>query len=118
MVGNKLNNITQSTHRRARFLIGLTYETSSEQIKAISEELRTYLQQHTSINDEPLVRFYEFGESSLNILVTFLVNTNEFYDFCIIKEEVNFRIMEIVESHGSSFAFPSRTLYMHTPDKV
>ena len=32
-----------------------------------------------------------------------------------VKEDVNFKIMEILEKEGVSVAFPSRSIYMETP---
>ena len=58
-----------------------------------------------------VVRFYEYGDSSLNILVQYFVNTMDWDLYLRVLEDINFKIMEIVLKHGSSFAFPSRSLY-------
>jgi len=112
LVGAPLNNISESTHRRARFFIGLTYDTRPEVMKNIIASIHDELLQHPETNDEPLVRFFEYGESSLNILITYLVHTNDYAEFCKVREEINFRIYEIVLQNGSDFAFPTRTLHM------
>lgn len=112
IVGNILNNITESSHRRSRFFITLTYSTSQKQMEAIMAELRVFLVNHPMTNDEPLVRFFDYADSSLNILVTYLVNTNQYDLFCEVREEINFKIMELVNKHKASFAFPSRSLYL------
>ena len=112
LIDKPLNNITESTHRRARFQIGVLYGTSKQQMEAIIQELKEVLIKHENTNDEPLVRFFEFGDYSLQILVTFLVNTNDFQEFTRVKEEINFKILEIVQNNGSDFAFPTRTLHI------
>lgn len=112
LVSAPLNNITESTHRRARFMIGLLYSTSPETMRNIMAEIQNELLHHPHTNDEPLVRFFEYGDSSLNILVTYLVNTNDYVVFCEVKEEINFKIYDIVLRNGSDFAFPTRTLHV------
>lgn len=112
LVGAPLNNITESTHRRARFFIGLLYSTPPETLKNIMAEIHDVLLRHENTNDEPLVRFFEYGDSSLNVLVTYLVNTNNYNEYCKVREEINFKIYEIVLRNGSDFAFPTRTLHV------
>jgi len=112
LVGAPLNNITESTHRRARFFIGLLYSTSPEVMKNIMSEIQNELLHHPKTNDEPLVRFFEYGDSSLNILVTYLVHTNDYNLYAEVREEINFKIYKIVLRNGSDFAFPTRTVHV------
>ncbi len=112
LVGAPLNNITESTHRRARFFIGLTYDTDPQVMKNIIAEIHDVLLRHENTNDEPVVRFFEYAESSLNILITYLVNSNDYALYVKVREEINFKIYEIVLRNGSSFAFPTRTLHV------
>jgi MscS family membrane protein len=112
LVGAPLNNITESTHRRARFFIGLTYDTDPQVMKNIIAEIHDVLLRHENTNDEPVVRFFEYAESSLNILITYLVNSNDYVLYVKVREEINFKIYEIVQRNGSSFAFPTRTVHV------
>jgi MscS family membrane protein len=63
-------------------------------------------------NEDGLVRFEEFGDSSLNIMVLLYVDTQQYAEFLEVLEDVNFQIMEIVKRNGSDFAFPSTTVYL------
>jgi MscS family membrane protein len=112
LVGAPLNNITESTHRRARFFIGLTYDTNPQVMKNIIAEIHDVLLRHENTNDEPVVRFFEYADSSLNILITYLVNSNDYNLYVKVREEINFKIYEIVQRNGSSFAFPTRTVHV------
>jgi MscS family membrane protein len=118
LIDAALNNVTLSESRRVRFTIGVTYGTSAEQIKAIVEEIKEVIKNHPKTNDDYFVRFSDFNSSSLDILVLYFVTSNEFADMIEVKEEVNFRIMEIVRKHGASFAFPSQSVYVEKlPEK-
>ena len=67
---------------------------------------------HEKTNDETEVRFQEFGSSSLDIMVLYFVNSPEWEDLIDVKEEINYKIMEIIKKHNSNFAFPSTTVYL------
>lgn len=114
MIDQALDNLTQRKLRRARFMVNLTYDTTSEQIKAICEDIRELLANHEMTKAEKsFVWFSEFGESSLNILILYFASTPDWAEFNAVKEEVNFKIIQAVEKHGATFAFPTRTLHIH-----
>ena len=58
------------------------------------------------------VRFEEFGSSSLDVLVLYYVNSPKWDDLIDVRQDINYKIMEIVRKHHSDFAFPSTTVYL------
>ena len=112
ITNTELDNFSERTQRRANFTVGLTYGTKEEQIRAITQELKDLLQEHPLVDDGYEVRFKDFGASSLDIIVIYNVNTIEWSKYLEIREEINFKIMAIVEKNGSSFAFPSTSVYL------
>ena len=67
---------------------------------------------HEKTNQDGRVRFQEFGSSSLDIMVMYFVDSPTWSDLIDVKEDVNYKIMEIVKKHNSDFAFPSTTVYL------
>ena len=112
MIDAELDNLGMRPVRRVKFNIGLTYETAPEQIKAIVADIQDMINQHPKTNQEGKVRFQEFGSSSLDILVMYFVDSPKWNDLIDVKEDVNYKIMEIVKKHNSDFAFPSTTVYL------
>lgn len=112
MVSQELDNLSMRTFRRVNFNLGLTYQSSAEQIKNICNELQVYLDSHPKTNNDSKVRFSEFGASSLDIMVLYFVDTEDFTEFLDVKEEINFQIMRIVKKQGADFAFPSTSVYL------
>ncbi len=112
MIDAELDNLGMRPVRRVKFNIGLTYETAPEQIKLIVTDIQAMINQHPKTNQEGKVRFQEFGSSSLDILVMYFVDSPKWNDLIDVKEDVNYKIMEIVKKHNSDFAFPSTTVYL------
>lgn len=112
MIDAPLNNITLSSFRRVRFSLKLLYSTGAVQLKKICDEIKTELQNHELVDEDITVRFTDYGESSLDILVVFFVKTNEWDVMMDVRERLNYKVMEIVENNGTGFAYPTRTLYL------
>ncbi len=117
MIDGVLENLTRRNYRRVKFNIGITYETDSEMIKNIINEINDFLTENPHTTDNS-VTFDSFADSALNIQVLYLVENIEFNDYLKVKEEVNFKIIEIVQKHGSDFAYPTqRTVVADGPKK-
>ena len=97
--------------------IGLRYETENDQLRHVLVKFREMLHAHPKIHSDTVrVRFADFGQSSLDIGVRIYALTQDFNEFHAIREDVLLRMSEIVKKSGSSFAFPSQTLYMGRDD--
>lgn len=97
--------------------LGLRYETSQDQLRYLLVEIRSILYAHPKINNKPnRVRFIDFAADSLTIEVYAYVMAVDHEEFLEVQEDINLRIMGIVEESGSGFAFPSQTVYL-TRDK-
>lgn len=112
LIENPLNNITLSSFRRVKFTVGLLYSTKAAQLKQVCAEISDALKNHTMVDDDFSVKFSEYGESALKINVIFFVPTNNWDIMMDVKEEINFRVMEIVENNGCQFAFPTQTVHV------
>jgi len=113
MVDAELDNLGMRDSRRVKFDIGLTYNTNKTQIKNIVKDIKKCLDNHKkTVKNFGRVKFSEFDSSSLNIMVIYYVPGINWDDYLDIKEEINFKIMDIVKKHKSDFAFPSTTVYL------
>ena len=61
------------------------------------------------------VRFNDFGESSLNILVYFHIETTDYSTELAAREEILLHIMDLAKQLRIDFAFPTRTLVIDAP---
>ena len=114
IIDTSLDNKTLRTLRRVVHTVGLEYDTSSDSLQQVIKQLQEFIDANPYTNEDGLVAFYEFGDNALNIRVEYYINVLDWATFVRIKEEINFKIMEIVEENGSSFAFPTRTVHLKT----
>jgi MscS family membrane protein len=108
-----VENPSRMTHRRINQVIGLRYD-DWQRLPRLVEQIRAMLQQHDGIaQDQTLVvNFEKFSDSSLDILVLAYTKTSDFVEFHAVRQDVFFRILEIVAAEGAEIAFPTRTLHM------
>jgi MscS family membrane protein len=109
----QIDNISARERVWFHQVLNLRYETTPDQLRALLEDLRTLLLEDARVSDDPLrVRFVGFGDHSLDIEIHAYVETSDFAESLAIREELNLRIIEIVEATGAQFAFPSQVHYL------
>ena len=114
MVDAEVDNLGMRTSRRAKFNIGLTYNTNKTQIKKIIKDIKIIIDKHPNTErDLGRVKFTNFGSSSLDIMIDFYVNDTDWDKYLDTTEEINFKIMDVVKKHKSDFEFPSTTVYLN-----
>jgi MscS family membrane protein len=110
MIDTPLENMTVRNYRRIKFNVGLTYNTPVEEIRTIADKITTYINSHLQTNDDAIVTFENFGSSSLDLQVLYYIEMMDYNPYLKIKEEINFKIIEIVQQSLGDFAFPTQTV--------
>ena len=116
MGDNAVTNFSRMTHRRIRWMIGVEYSASTEQLKFIRDNVLEYVLNHPEYAKPPEVstfmRVDSFNASSIDFFLYCFTRTTNWGEWLRIKEELAFEIKRIVEEAGTSFAFPSTTIYL------
>jgi MscS family membrane protein len=93
-------------------VLAIRYETTPDQLRYLLAEIRRLLFAHPKVESESAsIRFANFDSSSLRLEIAAYVLTRDSNEFNAVREDLLLRIMEIVGKSGTSFAFPSQTLY-------
>jgi MscS family membrane protein len=126
----------RSIGRRIKLKIGVTYESDFKAIRQAVEEIREMLLQHPDIANErtkfqsfyrqpkiistedfkgvkrtTLVYMDEFADSSINILVYCFSRSVIWQEWLAVKEDVMYKIAEILKKNHLDFAYPAMTIY-------
>jgi MscS family membrane protein len=108
----QLENLSMRDRMRLSTDLGLRYETTPDQLRRVLAAVHQLLAQDARVIPDPLrVRFKSFGAYSLDIEVMTYVATTDQDEFLAIREDLFLKIMDIVAENGTSFAFPSQTIY-------
>lgn len=109
-------NWSRMSKRKVEMTLGFTYQTSHETLQKVIAGVKQMLEAHEAIVTPIVVGFVEFGTSSLNITVNYFVNRTTMLEYSAVKEEINFKIMDLCESLGAEFAYPTQTVFLEQPE--
>ena len=113
-------NFSSRMYRRIEWSISLGYQTTADQLRYITREIKKYLYSNDDFVRPPesisQVRLDRFGAYSIELLIYCFTNTNVWAEWLRIKEEFILKIKEIVEKSGAGFAFPSSSIYVEKID--
>ena len=113
VVNATIENLSLRARRRQRFTLQVTYDATPELMEAFSLAIETAILEHPiSIKDNIHVRFNEFGDSSLNIIVIFYLVTSSYGEELKERERILYQIMGLAKNLGIEFAFPTQTLHV------
>ena len=117
-----INHYKPDTELNFPVIVGVSYDTDLKKAEevAIDEAKKLLKEIEGGVPDfEPFVRFYEFGDSSINMKI-FLRAKEYVYQFRM-KHEFIKRLKERFDREGIEIPFPIRTIYLKNginPDSI
>lgn len=119
LANSAILNWSRLSKRRVNFLLGVTYDSSSGQLRVLLHRIREMLKSQDTIDpDSVVVYFTEFGDSALNILVRSYVYKADWAEFTAEQERLMLLIMDTVSDLNMSVAFPSQSLYIENLPEI
>ncbi|MEZ4363983.1 MAG: mechanosensitive ion channel family protein [Kofleriaceae bacterium] len=113
LADQRIESLSSRDRMRLACELGLVYGTTAAQLRGVLADVEALLRGHDKLwPEEVVVRFKALGESSLNIEVVAWFQTTEWAEFRDLRQEMLLGFLEIVEKHGTSFAFPTRTVHV------
>lgn len=108
---SRIRNYQKMRERRVAFNLGVTYQTTAAQLRAIPAIIRQ------AVESEPKLRFdrshfVQYGESALNFETVFWVQDPDYLVYVEALQAVNLRIFEAFTAQGIDFAYPTRTVHV------
>ena len=114
-----IENLTSRDRILYRRRIRLRNDTTPDQVRAILDNVRSMFLEHNEVNPDPArIRFIEYGEYALELEAFAYINTCDFNEFLGTVEDLNLRIMDIIEAAGSQLAVPARVVQIDQQEAV
>ncbi len=112
LANQAITNCSRMGKREVRFSLAIDYAGPREKIEKCVQELRNMLHDHPDIHPETILVYLEsINVNSLEILLYFFTNTTNWAEHLAVKEDINFRILDILAIEKVSLASPGRTIY-------
>ena len=110
---SRVERISARDGFRLSATLGLRYETSPAQLRAVVARLRGILAGEPLVDPASVrVHFLAFGASSLDVDVKATIRTGDAATYRDAVERLNLAFMDAIAAEGTGFAFPSQTLYL------
>ncbi len=114
LLGKEISNFAHLTRRRVQLLIGVVYQTTPEQLRALPALLEV---QVTTLGHE-FVRssLTGFGTSSIDFELLFDVHSDDYDVVAAARTDVAVRLFEAMHAAGYQFAYPAQVTFTADPD--
>ena len=104
---NSVLNISREPARKIQFTLGLTYNTTPENLELAKKLLDAIFQNNEGL-DNHVVFFENFGDFSLNIRCIFWIKKG--HNIFQVQDSVNMEILKQFNANKLDFAFPTQTI--------
>lgn len=111
LTNSRVKNYKRMQKRRVAFKIGVTYQTSLQQVKDIPGIVQNIIK---NVKDTIFDRahFFEYGDFSLIYEIVYYVLGPDYNKYMDTQQQINFKIKEEFEKCNIEFAYPTQTVYV------
>ncbi len=104
-----VENVSLEPSRKISIDLGLTYDTTPENMQKALEMLKEIANANEGVKDGASIFFSGFGDSAMNIKFTYYIEKG--CDIAGTQNDVNMAILTRFNEAKLDFAFPTQTLY-------
>ncbi|MCB0487815.1 MAG: mechanosensitive ion channel family protein [Cyclobacteriaceae bacterium] len=111
LTNSRVHNFKRMEKRRIVFTLGVTYQTTPEQLREIPEIVKKIITDQTDAEIDRC-HFATFGDFSLNFETVYFVTEPDYVKYMDIQQAINLRIYEEFAARNIEFAYPTQTLFL------
>ena len=104
MIDKPLDNLSLRTSRRVGFTLIFDQKTTSAQLHAIVAGAVAAMQAHPLVTQDVQMKFSALTTAGKEVAVQYFVETASYDQYIDVKEDLNYRLVEVVEQYGGTFA--------------
>ena len=120
ITAQSLDNQSSRDFYGVEFTLKLQTDISVEIIEEIVTDIQKYVENHKMIYkpNTGVTHFYGFGDNSLDVLVSYHIATNSSKIVKQVREEINLKIMHIIEQSKANYTVPVRKIIKERKPKI
>jgi small-conductance mechanosensitive channel len=115
LLESRIRNFGRMKERRAVFKLGVTYQTTREQLAKIPGIIKAAIESQKNTRFDRS-HFNEYGNFSLNIETVYYLAVPDYVTYMDVQQAVNLAINEQFEKEGIEFAYPTQTIFLSPQD--
>lgn len=104
-----IQNVSSEPSRKVTLNLGLTYDTTPDQVKQAIQTLKEIAANNSSLDEKVILSFNAFGDFALNIMFIYYIKKGE--DIAQTQTDIDLEILSQFNEQGLEFAFPTQTIY-------
>ncbi len=109
----EITNWSLMNKRRITLDLTVTFDTSLKSISNVISKIEEMLKEHPNVHNDVIhVRFNEIRDDGQNIHVYFYIDRTDYKSYLAIKENVNYKIMQILNNEKVSLAYKTQTIHI------
>ena len=113
-----VDNMGERRYRQVKTTLALSYDTPPARLSQFIEAVRGLIETHpATLKGTYHVVLHDFGESSLDVLLSFFLDVPDRSTELQQREDILMRILECADRLGVSFAFPTRLIRFAEEDR-
>jgi len=113
---SRVHNFKRMQRRRIQFDIGIVYETSLENIKAVPEIIKETVKSIEGITLDR-THFKGYGDFSLIFQTVYFVESPDFNIYMDKQQIINLKLYEEFEKRKIAFAYPTQSIFLSPTNK-
>src|SRR5690625_798608 len=118
LANEPITNWSKMGKRQVSFSLRVTYDSPMESVKRAVNRIRQMLMDHEEIHQETiLVHYSVLQDTGGDIMVYYFTKATSGSEHHPVKEDVNYKILEILKEEGVEIAMPSRRLLLESPEQ-
>ena len=108
-----ITNWTRINKRRYELNLELVFDTSLEKVSNITKMIKEVVEESQDvIKDTVIVNFNDITANGMNINIYMYTSVIGYEEFLNFKQNINLKIMKLLEEQNISLAYPSQDIYI------
>ncbi len=111
LLDSRIRNYKKMQERRIVFNLGVTYQTTHQQLAAIPAMVEEIITEQTDVRFDR-AHFNQFGDSALMFEIVYYMQTADYTVYMDTQQAINLELFRRFEEAGIEFAYPTQTLFV------
>lgn len=112
IVNSSVVNWTKMNLRRVKINLILEFKTKLKQVCDFTNDVQVLLNEYDIEKDSIIVKFSDIEDSGYKVYISFKTKIKKYSDYMELKENINYKIMQLLEKNKIDLAYPSQTIYV------